>query len=54
VKTDPLFKVSRILGSTSTMDFMSAGKQVTKIDMIRWMMQFPDYCTLAPDGIVTG
>ena len=36
-------KVTGILGSTSTADFMIRGSRVTDLDTVRWMKEFQDY-----------
>ena len=36
-------KVTRIIGSTSTADFMVQGSRVTDLDTIIWMKEFQDY-----------
>jgi predicted RND superfamily exporter protein len=36
-------KVTGILGSTSTADFMIQGSRVTDLDTVRWMKEFQDY-----------
>jgi uncharacterized protein len=36
-------KVTRILGSTSTADFIVQGSRVTDLDTVTWMKQFQDY-----------
>jgi hypothetical protein len=36
-------KVTRILGSTSTADFIIQGNRVTDLDTVQWMQQFQEY-----------
>ena len=46
-------KVTGILGSTSTADFIIQGSRVTDLDTVRWLKKFQDY-ELAHHTDITG